>query len=296
MRGSGTADLQALLDRGSREVARRGLLYQARESIALTANTRVYTLRSDHVQTLTMFRERYSASVRVLSQDAHVWWLLVSTTGVLTLTDVAPAGHILLSTPDSYWLEILSPDTTRWYVYPSVVGGMVSSDVQPAVGAGTTSTVQLRDEWGTPWYPAVSNVGGVSVSLTGTATLSAPALDDRAMQRIQPEAITRIDPRVTTGAPQSYAIAGKLLYLHPTPDVAYQLDHKYFSDLIDWQPPAVQYVPVLYAVAMGRIAQQRAMVSTLIREQMFMLLLHMMATNLSPASRDARDQYVMPAR
>ena len=295
--GNGSADLQGLLDRGSREVARRGLLYQARESLALTASTRVYTLRSDHVATFSMFRERFSASVRLLSQDAHVWWATVSTTGVLTLTDAAaPAGHILLSTPNTYWLQILSSDATTWYVYPSPIGTWLVSTVQPTTGPGTTSTAQLRDHWGSPWYPVVSNVGGLSASQAGTATLSATALNDHAMQRVEPEAITRIDPRVATGAPERYAIAGKLLYLHPTPDLAYQLDHKYFSDLVAWQPPAVQYLPVVYAAAMGLLRRQRVAASQMLREQVLMPTLTLMATNLYPGSKDALDQYTMPAR
>lgn len=297
MPGSGSADLQALLDRGSREVARRGLLYQARESIALTANTRAYTLRSDHIQTFSMFRERFSASVRLLSQDGHVWWATVSTTGVLTLTDAAaPAGHILLNTPNTSWLEMLSPDATRWYVYPSPIGTWLVSTVQPATGPGTTSTVQLRDHWGSPWYPAVSNVGGLSVSQTGTATLSATALNDHAMQRVEPEAITRIDPRIATGPPERYAIAGKLLYLHPTPDASYQLLHLYFSDLVSWQPLAVQYLPVVYATAMGLQGHQRLAAAQVLREQILTSVMTVIATNLSPGSRDSVDQYRMPVR
>ena len=296
MRGSGSADLQGLLDRGSREVARLGLLYQARESIALTANILVYTLRSDHIQTFSVFRERFSASVRLLSQDGHIWWATVSTTGVLTLTDTAaPAGHILLSTPNAYWLEILSTDATRWYVYPSPVGMWLVSTVQPVTGPGTTSTVQFRDIWASPWYPAVSNIGGLSASQTGTATLSATALNDHAMQRVEPEAITRIDSRVATGAPERYAIAGKLLYVHPTPDLAYQFDHKYFSDLGAWQPPAVQYLPVVYAAAMGLLGHQRVVASQMIREQLLTPTLTLMATNLSPSSRDSLNSYRMPS-
>ena len=297
MPGSGSADLQALLDRGSREIARRGLLYQAREVIALTANVRVYTLRADHVQTYTFLRERFSASVRLLSQDAHVWWATVSTTGALTLTDAAaPAGHILLTTPDRSWLEMLSPDATRWFVSPSPLGTWLVSTVQPVTGTGTTSTVQFRDHWGTPWYPAVSNVGALSTSQTGTATLSATALNDHALQRVEPEAITRIDPRNATGAPERYAIAGKLLYVHPTPDVAYQLDHKYFSDLVAWQPPAVQYLPVLYATAMGLLHQRRPDASLLLREQMLAPVLAALETNLSPSQRDSLTSYRMPSR
>mgnify|MGYP001616194167 FL=1 len=296
MPGSGSADLQALLDRGSREVARRGLLYQARESIALTANTRVYTLRSDHVQTFSMFRERFSASVRLLSQDAHVWWATVSTTGILTLTDAAaPAGHILLNTPNTYWLEILSPDATRWHVYPSPLGAWLVSTVQPATGPGTTSTLQFRDIWATPWYPAVSNVGGLSASQTGAATLSATALNDHAMHRVEPEAVTRIDPRTATGAPERYAITGKLLYVHPTPDAAYQLLHSYFSDAVSWQPSAAQYLPVVYATAMGLLLQHRSAPAQMLRDQILTTTLTLMAANLSPGSRDSLDSYRMPS-
>ena len=296
MPGSGTADLQGLLDRGSRDIARRGGFFQARESIALTAATRVYTLGADHVQTWALLRERFSASVRLLSQDGHVWWATALATGILTLTDVAaPAGHILLGTPDTSWLEILSPDATRWYVYPSPVGTWLVSDVAPATGPGTVLTVQLRDVWGTPWYPAVSDVGILSASLSGSATLLAPALSDHALQRVVPEAITRIDPRITTGPPERYAIAGKLLYLHPTPDEAYELAHLYFSDLVAWQPPAVQYLPVLYAAAMGLLAQQRAAAAQMIREQFLTPTLTLIASNLSPANRDSLESYRMPS-
>jgi len=77
------------------------------------------------------------------------------------------------------------------------------------------------------------------------------------LTRVEPEAIRRIAPRTATGAPERYALAGKLLYLHPTPDVAYQLDHKYFVEDVNWQPTAAQYLPVLFATAMALHRQHR---------------------------------------
>ena len=289
----GNADLQDLLDRGSRDIARRGLLYQKRESIALTANTRVYTLSTDHFQTYTMFRERYSASVRLLSQDAHVWWLTVSPTGILSLIDAAaPAGHVLLPT-DAYWLRMASPDATLWFVYPSVTGVLLTSDVQPAVGTGNNLAIQLRDVFGTPWYLSVSNTGILSVSMSGSAVLTAPALNDHAMQRVEPESIQRIDPRTDTGIPERYALSAKLLYLHPTPDLAYQLIHMYFSDDGAMQPQSVQYLPVLFAAGMGLMRSSRLVAS----QQLLGMVrndIDVMAQNLWPGSRDGLNQYRMP--
>ena len=290
----GTGDLQALLDRGSREVARRGLLYQARQSLSVTTGVRVYTLPNDHIQTFTLFQGLYSVSVRLLSQDGHIWWLTVSETGILALTDTAaPAGHILSPQTETSWLELTSPDATRWYVYPSPVGTLLVSTTQPATGTGTTSTVQLRDPSATPWYLSVSDVGTLITSMSGSATLVETALDDRALQRVEVEAIERIDPRDETGPPRRYALAGKLLYLHPTPDLAYQLDHKYFSDLNAWQPAAAQFLPVLYATAMSLAPRQRLAASEMLREQ-WRTVLTLLATNLAPSSRDAQDSWRMP--
>jgi len=291
--GPSSSEVTGFLDRGTRDMARRGLLFQKRESIALTANTRVYTLSSDHVDTFTLFRERYAVSLRLLDQESHVWYLTVSETGILGFTDTAPAGHLLLNASNIFWIQIASPDSTPWFIYPSVTGVLIASTVQPT-GAGTTQTVQLRDEWGTPWYPSVSNTGIVSASMTGTATLAAAALNDEVLKRIEPEAIQRTDARLTSGPPKFYAITGKLLWLKPTPDARYQLKHYFFADAGSLLVPhPARYLPVLFATAMG-LQRSRRLGPAKQLLAMYGMEMTAHAGSLWPGSRDGLSVYKLP--
>lgn len=285
-----SGNIGASLDRGARDLGRRGFAIQKREIINLESGTRTYTLSNDHVQTFVIFREKYSASIRMKSQDGTVWYITVSTTGVPTASDTVPAGNILLTASDVYWMEIPSPDLTTWYVYVTNLGLIKSSDTQPVVGTGTAQIVQMRDEWGTPWYFSVDNVGLWSTGLAGTASVAATALDDKALVRVEPEAITRVDPRATSGPPIEFAITGKILHVHPTPDDTYQLDHKYFSSDPDALPQAWQHQPIMYAVAqeiqrLGRLTATQQLLAMNRAE------LGMLAENLMPGGRDGLEFY-----
>lgn len=289
---SGT-ELNALLDRGRRDIARRGLAIQQRTTQNLTSGTRVYTLPTDHLQTFALLVERFATSVRLLSQDGYVWYLFVTPTGILGLTDVAPAGNLLLNTSSTYWLTLASPDAFVWYLYPSPTGTILVSDTQPATGTGTLQTIQLRDIFGGPWYPVVSNTGDPGASQSGTATLSSAALEDRPLHRVQPEAITGIDPRLDTGRPQRYAVMGKILLLAPTPDAAYQLVHLYFADTVAGLPAAFQHLPLFFAAALAAEAQSQAGQELLGLERETLVA---MSQNLWPGWRDGLDFSSMPPR
>lgn len=291
--GPGAQELQGLLERGARDAARRGLLVQKTEVIDTVPGIRTYPLAVDHMDTFTLFRERYSVCVQLLSQDGYLWYLCVSDTGVLTLRDTPPGGVVLLAAQDIYWLELDSPDMTLWYVFPSPMGEMVAALARPPQGPGLAGGVELRDPWGTAWYLRVQDVGVVTVSMTGTAATTAPALDDHSMQRVEPEAIQRIDAYAVSGAPERYALTGKLLWLHPTPDDTYQLLHFYFADDITLLPQAAGALPIYFAGAAGLQRTQR----TVPAQQLLQMLaaeLTLHTQNLYPGSRDGLTVYTMP--
>lgn len=291
--GLGAQELTGLLDRGARDAARRGLLTQQFEVIETQSGVRTYELAAEHMDTFTLFRERYTASVRLLSQDGSVWYLWVEETGIVTLSDTPPAGIVLRDTEDISWLEYQSPDTTTWYVFPSPMGTLVQSWTRPDVGTGLVGGVELRDRWGTPWYLAVNDLGMLIVSMRGTAATVAPDLQDHSMQRVEPEAIERLDAWAVSGPPERYALTSKLLWVHPTPNDRYQLLHFYFADLPTALPRAAGYLPVLFATATGLQRTQRtAPAQQLLGMYATELTIH--TQNLYPGSRDGMTVYTMP--
>lgn len=289
----GPTELTSLLDRGMREGAARGILFQARESVSMTVGTNRYTLSADHLQTFAILADRFSVSVRLVAQAGTAYWLQVSTAGALSFASSQPNGHTLL-VHNTYWLEVYSANGTKWYVYPSALGAVTSSSSQPASGTGTASIAQLRDTNGDPWYIAVSNAGVVTATRSGSGSLMGPPVEAQAMQRIEPEAFLRMASRETTGKPQRYAIAGKTLYVHPTPDELYQLEHLYFSDSSTWQPTIAQYLPVGYAVAQSIRRRRMPAADTLLGR--WESRVAMMSISLAPTSRDGMDMYNTPPR
>ena len=231
-----------------RTLAQDAYAIQQRQTLTCASGQRFVTLPVDHVQTFALTRGTFSVGLRLLDQANGVWWLVVSPSGVLSFTNVAPGGAVLLATPNRYWLRLTSPDATPWYLAPSELGVPLMDTVQPT-GAGSTSTVQLRDSTGTPWYLSVTNLGELQGSNTGSATLTATALDLHPLQRMDPEARQRSDPRQATGPPRYFGIEGKLLELDPTPDATYELEHLYYSSEVSLIDSAWDTVSVLGAVA-----------------------------------------------
>jgi hypothetical protein len=103
-------------------------------------------------------------SVRLLDQNGAVWWLIVSPTGVLSFTDVLPAGGITFAGEDRSWAEVESPDGTTWAIWPSPTGTLVANTTPPTNGEGDTLTDHLQDVDGVFWDVIVSNTGIVSAS------------------------------------------------------------------------------------------------------------------------------------
>lgn len=294
IRSLGKTALEALLDRGRRDLGLRGLACQKRATMNLSANVDLYTLPGDHVQTFAFLVAQFSTAVRLLSQDGYAWWLTVSPTGDLGFTDVQPAGNLLLNGSSVYWLQITSSDAHVWYLYPSPTGDMIVSDVQPATGPGTTQTVQLRDITGVAWYPGVSVTGDAFASMSGSATQVAPALDDRPLQLVVPEAIDHIDPpRTTTGRPRRYTIMGKILRLEPVPDVAWQLVHYYWADDVGALPDAWKHLPLLMAASMTGTMERGEGLQML---GMYNELMTAFTENWNAGVRDGLDMAHTPAR
>ena len=231
-----------------RTLAQDAYAIQQRQTLTCASGQRFVTLPVDHVQTFALTRALFSGSVRVLDPTSHVWWLTVSPVGALEFTDVAPPGAILLGATNIFWLRMTTPDATLLYVSPSVLGEPLVSTVQPT-GAGSTATIQLRDSTGTPWYPQVTNLGALHASTSGTATLSAAALALTPLQRMDPDARQRADPRQSDGPPRYFGIEGKQLELDPTPDATYELEHLYYSSEVSLIDSVWDTVSVLGAVA-----------------------------------------------
>ncbi len=239
---------EATLARMQRLLAQTQYAIQQRETLVCASGERFVTLPVDHVQTFALTRAVFTVSVRLLDPLSHAWWLTVTPGGALGLSDVAPVGAVLLTTTGVFWLRLTTPDATLVYLSPSALGELLVSTVQPT-GAGSTATLQLRDSTGTPWYLSVTNGGEVQVSTTGTATLSAAALELAPLQRMDPEARQRADPRQATGPPRYFALEGKRLELDPTPDAVYELEHLYYSADVRLLDTPWATVSVLGAVA-----------------------------------------------
>ena len=222
--------MTATLARAQRVLGQQHLALETRETLVLTAGNRFVSLPTQHVQTYALLRAApaLSASVRLRDNAGVTWWLTVSAAGVLDFTTTTPTGAQLLTSSAISWLRITSPDATLWYVYPATLGTIETSTVQPA-GSGETNTIQLRDTTGTWWYLSVDNTGFVSASTSGSAVIAAAAITLHPLQRMEAEARQRLDNRAATGPPRHYAIEGKTLWVDPTPDATYEVEHLYFS-------------------------------------------------------------------
>ena len=226
----GTATVDATLRRRQRLLGQQHLALETRETLVAPSGASSLSLPADHVQTFALLRgvPALSVAARVVDSGSVTWWLTVSAAGVLALMTATPTGAQLLISSTINWLRLPSPNATLWYVYPSTLGIIEISTAQP-VGSGQTNAIQLRDTTGTPWYLSVSNLGELSTTMTGSATVTATALTLVPLQRMEAEARQRLDNRAATGPPRHYAIEGKRLWVDPTPDATYELEHLYFS-------------------------------------------------------------------
>lgn len=287
---SGGAELEAHLDRGRRDLGRRGLANQQRQALTATSGSATVTLPSDHVQTFAVMRAVFQVCLRLLDQNAVVWWFCVDAAGQASFSDTQPAGSLALFPNDVYWVQLTSADSTVWYVYPHITGELLTDNAQPGVGTGTTQIPQVRDPLGIPWTLGITNAGELTLSNAGSPTVAGDVLDPQPLHRIEPEAIPRADPRSTSGVPEFYALLGKTLLLHPTPDQAYQLVHYYFSDLSGTLPDAWQYVPVPFALSLELHKQGRRAAAGQVL-QMYRAELEVLGLNLHPGQRDGTDLY-----
>jgi hypothetical protein len=144
-------------------------------------------------------------SARLFDQQSVPWYVVVSTTGVLTAQSARPTGDVFFEGQAMYWFIVTSPNGTTWHVMPSHLGGFLTTPTQPQVGPGSANVIPIRDANGGLWYFLVSNTGVLSVTLDADAFVAPSLVEQEAFYCWRHGLVyrpdTRIYPLATTHCP-----------------------------------------------------------------------------------------------
>lgn len=300
------AQLRRLLMQGATDAARRGLLVQEQEVLDLQVGVIEYPLHPRWVQTFAILHEEVQSYLAMKDQASVTWYLWVSDQGSLVWSSTRPAGADLTPATIPYWFQWTTPDTSIRYLYPSLLGSTLVSDTQPPIGTGMTLTLELQARLRGRWLSSISNEESnvLTAFAPGTPGLRLSPQDAHTMTLIIAEAFGRfgrIAPDIPPGPPQAVTVWKGRMWVTPTPDAQYQLDHKFFAiPLAADQPEQVFQVPE----AFRRLPSWRAFPLAL-REQgkleaslavlkMFEQLLGTLAVVYRASARDSRDEVALP--
>ena len=287
------AALSTFLTRGERDVALQALAFQRRETIRLVSGDDSYTLATDYVTSWAMHRGLFAAGLRLYDTSAVAWYLVVSAAGDASFTATAPPVVLGTGTPTS--LRLTDELATLRYISPSTSGAILIATTPPA-GTVLTSAVELRDGYGTPWYPTVTSAPLLVPAHTGTATLSAAAVEPKALVYVDPRAFEHLDPRDASAAPVYYTVyPSKQLRVYPVPNATYDIVHYYFGDgLTNCDVPKQfeqESIWLAVRLAMLRRGQQSGVLAA---GQMARMGLQRLGPRYLPRF-DSLDAYVMPS-
>jgi len=157
MAGSDATLRRHLLD-ADRDICRRALAYQTTEPMHLEAGVRSYALPSYWYKTFAVLGDRRLAYLRLLDQEGTVWYLRATPQGELDLDPSVPPGLDIATGLTLSWLEWATTDGTVFKIYPTPQGELdIVPQATALTGSGTTETIELRDDWGAPWYPLLDD-------------------------------------------------------------------------------------------------------------------------------------------